>query len=81
MWDVFAQNPWLIICVVGCMVPICGIIFNSITGYLLKARRAELDTSLKHEMLQRGMSADDIVRVLEARSYGSKGKEGSGPNS
>jgi hypothetical protein len=31
-------------------------------------RQAELEVSLKLEMLQRGMSADEIVRVLQARS-------------
>jgi hypothetical protein len=72
MWEVFAANPWLIVIAIGCLVPISSIIFGSITGYLLKVRQAELDASLKHEMLQRGMSADDIVRVMEARSRGSK---------
>ena len=31
-----------------------------------KVRRAELDTALKHDMLQRGMGADEIERVLRA---------------
>jgi hypothetical protein len=31
-----------------------------------KARQAALDADLKHDMLQQGMSADEIVRVLEA---------------
>jgi hypothetical protein len=31
-----------------------------------KARQAELETALKREMLQMGMSADDIVKVLGA---------------
>jgi hypothetical protein len=31
-----------------------------------KARQAELETCLKRDMLQLGMSADDIVKVLEA---------------
>lgn len=29
-------------------------------------RRTEIEADLKREMLARGMSADDIVRVLEA---------------
>lgn len=32
----------------------------------LKHRSDELHTELKHEMLARGMSADEIVRVLNA---------------
>jgi pentatricopeptide repeat protein len=31
-----------------------------------KARQAEVDGALKQEMVQRGMSADDIVRVIHA---------------
>ena len=31
-----------------------------------KVRKAELDASLKHDMLQRGMSAEEIAQVLEA---------------
>ncbi len=31
-------------------------------------RQAELDASLKHEMIARGMSADEICQVLEGRS-------------
>jgi hypothetical protein len=31
-----------------------------------KDRRMEIEAALKKEMLQRGMSADDIERVLEA---------------
>jgi pentatricopeptide repeat protein len=31
-----------------------------------KARQSEVDGALKQEMLQRGMSADDIVRVMHA---------------
>ncbi len=33
-----------------------------------KVRRAELDATLKHRMLEQGMSADDIKKVLEASS-------------
>ncbi len=31
-----------------------------------RVRRSEIEADLKREMLARGMSADDIVRVLEA---------------
>jgi len=31
-----------------------------------KVRRAEFDATLKHDMLQRGMTADEIERVLRA---------------
>jgi len=32
----------------------------------LKHRRRELDAELKREMIEKGMSADDIIRVLNA---------------
>lgn len=37
-----------------------------------KARQAELEAALKKEMLQRGMSADEIVKVLEASATASQ---------
>jgi len=33
-----------------------------------KMRQAEIDAALKQEMIQRGMSANEIATVLEARS-------------
>jgi hypothetical protein len=33
-----------------------------------RTRQAEMETALKHEMLQRGMSADEIQKVIEASS-------------
>jgi hypothetical protein len=36
----------------------------------LKHRRRELDAELKRAMIERGMSADEIVRVLEAKTGG-----------
>jgi hypothetical protein len=42
---------------------------TSVTGtvahYWQKNRRDELETALKQDMIQRGMSADDIVKVLQ----------------
>jgi len=73
MLELFKENPWLIVIVLGCLIPISAIVLGTLTTYLQKSRQAELDASLKHDMLQRGMSADDIVRVLEANS-GRRGK-------
>jgi hypothetical protein len=47
---------------------LCAVFLHYITDYRRKVRKDALDASLKQEMLQRGMSADDIVRVLEAQS-------------
>ncbi len=38
----------------------------AISYYWYKARKAEIEAALKHEMLQRGMSADEIRKVLAA---------------
>jgi len=66
MYDLLYQNPWLIVIGLGVMVPISAIVFGSITNYLQRARRDELEASLKHAMLEKGMSAQDIKMVLEA---------------
>jgi hypothetical protein len=75
MMELFYKEPWLVVIVLGCMIPILGIVFGTVTNYLQKTRQAELDASLKHEMLQRGMSAEEIVMVIEARPGKSKRKE------
>ncbi len=43
-----------------------------LAGVWLKARQLELDAALKRDMLQRGMSSDEIRAVIEA---GSRGKQ------
>ncbi len=73
MFEILSENPWLIIPSLALLIPIFGIAFGTVTSYLVKARRAELEASLKQEMLQRGMSAEEIRTVIEASSYG-KGK-------
>ena len=43
-----------------------------ITDHKRKSVRDDMEATLKMEMLQRGMSAEDIERVLSARSGGSR---------
>ena len=50
----------------GAIVLIC--VVPSISYYLHRWRKTELDAELKREMLARGMSADEIERVLAAGS-------------
>jgi hypothetical protein len=50
---------------------LCGII-GIIAGTWQKVRRAEIAAALKQEMLNRGMSAEDIRTVLEAGSKESR---------
>jgi hypothetical protein len=66
MLEVFSQSPWLIIVCLSLLIPIFGIIFGTTTNYLSRVRQAEIEASLKHDMLQRGMSAEEIKMVIEA---------------
>ena len=65
---ILADLPWLndhtifwTAIVLICVVP-------SISYYLYRWRKTELDAELKREMIARGMSADEIERVLSAGS-------------
>ena len=49
---------------------ICGII-GTFMGIWLELRRTEIAGALKQEMLNRGMTADEIRTVLEAGTPGS----------
>jgi hypothetical protein len=44
-----------------CTVPVIG-------HYWYKIRRLEIDSALKHAMIERGMSAEEIERVLRGSS-------------
>lgn len=46
----------------GAITLIC--VVPSIAYYWWKIRKAEMDAALKQEMIAKGMSADDIVKVL-----------------
>lgn len=59
----------------GILVAIVG----QVTRFLRKHHQTEVDAALKHKMLDAGMSAEDIKKVLEASSSGrSSIKSGSG---
>ena len=66
MLELFQENPWLLIPSLALLIPIFGVMFGTITSYLTAVRKAELETALKQDMLQRGMSADEIKTVIEA---------------
>ncbi len=58
------------------------IVVPAIARYWWRIRQSEIDASLKHEMLERGMSAGEIQKVLTAstrdaarQSYRSKQHE------
>jgi hypothetical protein len=50
---------------------LCGM-FAIVMGCWEKIRRAELSAGLKRDMLNRGMSAEEIRTVLEAGTKGSR---------
>jgi hypothetical protein len=66
MLELLRENPWLIVVALALSIPILGIIFGTVTGHLTRVRKAEIEASLKMEMLQRGMSAEEIKMVVEA---------------
>lgn len=71
MNQALASNaPWLIVCglAAGVIVACTAIVF--ITEYLKTTYHAAIDASLKQSMIERGMSAEDIKTVLEARFDG-----------
>lgn len=53
----------IFIAVAGCVViAMCGIIAH----FWQRARQAEIEAALKQDMLNRGMSADEIAKVITA---------------
>jgi hypothetical protein len=68
MFDFLKDEPWLLVPCLALLIPIFGVIFGTITNYLSTVRRAELEASLKQDMLQRGMTAEEIKTVIEATS-------------
>ena len=66
MLQLISDNPWLVPVALGLLVPISAIVCGTWTGYRVRVRKAELEAGLIQEMLQRGMSAEDIRTVLDA---------------
>jgi hypothetical protein len=69
MLELVTLHPWLIAVALGLAIPILGVVFGTTTTYMLRVRQAELDAALKQDMLQRGMSAEEIRTVIESSSY------------
>jgi hypothetical protein len=68
--EIFSANPWLVavaeiafVTLIGAVVGIVCISFNVCRR---KIRVAQFDFELKRDMLQRGLSAEDIRTVIEA---------------
>jgi hypothetical protein len=70
MLHLFVDNPWLALSALIAGVIVACVAIGVITNYLRQSHQADIDASLKRDMLDRGMSAVDIKTVLEARSDG-----------
>lgn len=66
MYELLKEDPWIIIPSLALLIPIFGVIFGTITTYMKAVRKAEIEAALKQEMLNRGMSAEEIKMVIEA---------------
>jgi hypothetical protein len=73
--DSILENRTLVICATVAIICIA----SEVAAYTVRWRKAELDADLKHEMIARGMSADEIERILAAKSSSGKKQVGSPP--
>jgi hypothetical protein len=73
MLEVFSANPWLVAVAEVALVPLVGIVCISFNVCRRKIRVARFDFELKRDMLQRGMSAEDIRTVIEAGRHAAPG--------
>ncbi len=72
LWESAFQMPQIAI-LMGCLIPIVGII----SSYWYKAQKVRYEHQLKRTLIERGASADEIERILAA---GSKQGYGSDPH-
>lgn len=66
-WQKMFEMPQIAIvvgCIFGCLIPIAGIIAT----FWYKAQKVRFDNELKRTMVDRGLSADEIERILAAES-------------
>ena len=60
-WHSVLGMPQIAI-IMGCMIPIVAICFQ----FWFKAQKVQSDNHLKRLMLERGMSAEEIERIISA---------------
>jgi hypothetical protein len=70
MLEILSENPWLVAVAEIALVPLVGIVVGIVCISFNVCRRkiclAQFDFELKRDMLQRGLSAEDIRTVIEA---------------
>ena len=68
--EICSANPWLVAVAEIAFVPLVGVVVGivciSFNVCRRKIRLAQFDFELKRDMLQRGMSAEEIRIVIEA---------------
>jgi hypothetical protein len=62
MWEALLTNP---VFIVFAFLTVTSVV-TSISFAWRKVKQTEIEAQLKTEMIQRGMSADDIKKVIEA---------------
>lgn len=70
-WQKMFEMPQIAIivgCIFGCLIPIAGII----ASFWYKAQKVQSENELKRTMVDRGMSADEIERILAAEGRDSR---------
>lgn len=60
------QRFVILIIAITCITGVICTIVGCATGIISSMHRRRVETDLKHELLDRGMSADEIARVVEA---------------
>ena len=63
IWESVFQMPQIAI-IMGCLIPIVGII----SSYWYKVHKVRAENNLKRMLAERGMSADEIERIVAASS-------------
>jgi hypothetical protein len=66
--ELFSDNPWLVAVAEVALVPLVGIVCISMNVCRRKISLARFDFELKRDMLNRGLSAEEIRIVIEAGS-------------
>ena len=65
IWEMIFDMPQIAV-IMGCLIPIVGII----ASFWYKAQRARSENELKRSMVERGMSVEEIERVIGAHPMG-----------
>jgi hypothetical protein len=66
MEEFLSRHGFLLLIMLPAILGAVSALVIKVAAEWRKARQAECEAVLKQEMVQRGMSADDIVRVLQA---------------